>query len=570
MPLFPPQRLVFSLVFSLVFYYFFVFSFFFALPIAQAQRPLPPYQVFCVELTDKDNTPYTLLRPQDFLTARAIARRSNQGLEFEDTDLPITPAYLAEIERAGGIVTNRSKWLNAVAVFAPDTATQEKIKLMPFVRRIYPLGFRRLPQPPKDLRRIIRDSSGKKPDYYGFGANQAYMLDAPRLHAGGYDGSGVHIAIFDGGFENVYRMPAFDSLYANGQILGTHDFVEGDDFVFEDSGHGTDVLSCMASNMPYLLVGTAPKASFYLFKTEDTKGEFWIEEFNWVAAAEYADSVGVDIINSSLGYTMFKDTIMDYDYARDLDGKTTIAARGADIAVLKGMVVFNSAGNEGNKKWHYIGTPADAENVISVAATRSDGSKAAFSSVGPTADGRIKPNLAAQGQDAFVASIFGYAVKTTSGTSFSSPILTGAVACLRQSCLDMPSLDFKRLLESYASQAKTPDSLLGYGIPNLLITYLSMKKTAFIVVTDQGGLQNGKLAGQEIEIWTTVAPMVADNIEINLYNQLSQLVYTKRENYTETRSDMRVYRIPTADIPKGAYLLILNIGGRKLSFTVCK
>lgn len=557
-------------LFALRLLFLYSFIFLFGLPILIAQRPLPPYEVFCVEFTDKDETPYTLLRPQDFLTERAIARRRAQGLDFEDTDLPLTPAYLAEIDRAGGIVTNRSKWLNAVAVYAPDSATQAKIKLLPFVRRIYPLGFRRLPQASKDLRRIIRDSSGKKPDYYGFGANQAYMLDAPRFHAGDYDGRGLHIAIFDGGFENAYRMPAFDSLYANNQILGTRDFVEGDEFVYEDSGHGTDVLSCMASNMPYLLVGTAPKASFYLFKTEDTKGEFWIEEFNWVAAAEYADSLGVDIINSSLGYTVFKDTMMNYDYAQDLNGKTSIAARGADIAVLKGMVVFNSAGNEGNKKWHYIGTPADAENVISVAATRADGSKAAFSSVGPTADGRIKPNLAAQGQEAYVASIFGYAVKTTSGTSFSSPILTGGVACLRQSCLNMPSLDFKRLLESYASQSKTPDSLLGYGIPQLLVTYFSMQKTAIFVVTDQGGLQNAKLADKEIEIWTSVAPMVADSIEITLYNPLLQPIYSMRQNYTETRSDMRVYRIPTADMPKGAYLLQLNIGGRKMNFTVCK
>ena len=161
-------------------------------------------------------------------------------------------------------------------------------------------------------------------------------------------------------------------------------------------------------------------------------------------------------------------------------------------------------------------------------------------------------------------------MKTTSGTSFSSPILTGGVACLRQSCLNMPSLDFKRLLESYASQSKTPDSLLGYGIPQLLVTYFSVQKTAIFVVTDQGGLQNGKLADKEIEIWTSVAPMVADSIEIKLYNPLLQPVYSMRQNYTETRSDMRCYRIPTADMPKGVYLLQLNIGGRKMSFTVCK
>lgn len=522
---------------------------------AQPQQALAPYQVFCVELTDKFNTPFSYLRPQDYLSPRALARRQQQGIEIDETDLPLSPAYLKELEAAGAEITNKSKWLNAVAIYAPDSATREKIRLLPFVRRVYPLGFRRQPQPPKNLRRIIRDSSGAKPDYYGFGANQAYMLDAPRLHAGGYDGRGVHIAIFDGGFENVYRMPAFDSLYKNNQILGTWDFVEGDEFVFEDSGHGTDVLACMAANMPHLLIGTAPQASFYLFKTEDTKGEFWIEEFNWVAAAERADSLGVDIINSSLGYTVFKDSTMTYEYPIDLDGRTTIAARGADIAVTKGIVVFNSAGNEGNKKWHYIGTPADAENVISVAATRADGQKALFSSVGPTSDGRIKPDLAAQGQEAYVASIFGYAVKTTSGTSFSSPILAGAVACLRQSLPAMPALEFKSLLQRHASQSKQPDTLLGYGIPHLFGAYLYSQQHPIYVLTEEGGMHNRMIANDFVEVWTEVKTMVADTISLRIIDPMQRQCYVFSEPFREERTDMRCYKIPVETLPRGYYML---------------
>jgi serine protease AprX len=533
-------------------------------------QSLQPYQVFCVELTDKDNTPYTLLRGHDFLSPRALARRLVQGIALDETDLPLVPAYLAEIEKLGAKITNRSKWLNAVAIYAPDSAMREKIKLLPFVRRIFPLGYYREPKASKTYRRIIRDTTALKPDYYGFGANQAYMLDAPRLHAAGFSGKGIHVAIFDGGFENAYRMPAFDSLYERNQILGTWDFVEGDEYVYEDSGHGTDVLSCMAANMPYLLVGTAPDASYYLFKTEDTKGEFWIEEFNWVAAAERADSLGVDVINSSLGYTTFRDTMMNYKYAQDLDGKTSIAARGADIAVLKGIVVVNSAGNEGNKKWHYIGTPADGYNVLAVGATRSDGTKAAFSSIGPSTDGRIKPNLSAQGQDAYVASLFGFAVKTTSGTSFSSPILAGAIASLRQAYPNIYSLDFKRAMEADGTQADNPDSLLGYGIPQLLRTYIALKKGSLIVVSDRSGIFNRQLCGDELEIWTQVVPMSVETINIEIRNSLQEVVYTLEETYKEPKTDLRTYRINTRDLAQGVYSLRLVVGNKKMFFSIWK
>lgn len=552
--------------------YYFLFTLFcinYCFTVVCAQS-LQPYQVYCVELTDKDDTPYTLLRGHDFLSPRALERRYMQGIALDETDLPLVPAYLAQIEKLGAQITNRSKWLNAIAIYAPDSAMREQIKLLPFVRRIYPLGYYRKPQNSKIYRRIIRDTTALKPDYYGFGANQAYMLDAPRLHAAGFSGRGVHVAIFDGGFENVYRMPAFDSLYERNQILGTWDFVEGDEYVYEDSGHGTDVLSCMAANMPYLLVGTAPDASYYLFKTEDTKGEFWIEEFNWVAAAERADSLGVDIINSSLGYTSFRDTTMNYKYAEDLDGKTTIAARGADIAVLKGIVVVNSAGNEGNKKWHYIGTPADGYNVLAVGATRYDGTKAAFSSVGPTADGRVKPNLSAQGQDAYVASIFGFAVKTTSGTSFSAPILAGAIASLRQAYPNIYSLDFKRAMEADGTQASNPDSLLGYGIPQLLRTYIGLKKGTFIILNDLGGAFNRQLCGDELEIWTQVAPMSVENINIEIRNSLQEVVYTWDETYKETKTDIRTYRIDTRNLPRGVYSLCISRAGKKILFSIWK
>ncbi len=537
---------------------FIVFSLISVLPCAAQPAP---YEVFCIEFTDKHNSPYTLLRPQDFLSARSIERRRAQGIALDEYDLPIDPAYLGAVVQAGGEIRLVSRWLNAAAIYAPDSLVRARIDALPFVRRVFPLGYRRLPQKEKNYPRVVRDTSKARADIYGYGANQAFMLDMPYFHALGYRGAGIQVAIFDGGFENVYRMPAFDTLYARNQILGTRDFVEGDEFVYEDSGHGTDVLACMASNMPYRLVGTAPDAGYYLFKTEDTKGEFWIEEFNWVAAAEYADSLGVDVINSSLGYTVFRDSMMNYVYERDLDGETSIASRGADIAVFKGIIVVNSAGNEGNKKWHYIGTPADARNVIAAAATDYEGKIAAFSSHGLSADGRIKPNLAAQGKDTYVASMLGLSVKTTSGTSFSSPVLAGAIASCRQALPDMPALQFKHLLEIHASQGAAPDSLLGYGIPRFVRSWTQAMPDTWIFITKQGDFHNRRfLAEDKFTLWVQFTE--ADSLEVEVYDAVGSSIFEQKSRFAPAFLDLYTVEIPTKNWARGVYALRVRTQGR--------
>jgi len=523
---------------------------------------LAPYEVFCVEFTDKHASPYTLLRPHDFLSARSIERRRTQGIALDEYDLPVDPAYLRSIAAAGGEIRLVSRWLNAAAVYAPDSLTRARIDSLPFVRRIYPLGYRRLPQKEKNFPRVVRDTSKARADRYGYGANQAFMLDMPYFHELGYRGAGIHVAIFDGGFENVYRMPAFDTLFARHQILGTRDFVECDEYVYEDSGHGTDVLACMAANMPFRLIGTAPDASYYLFKTEDTKGEFWIEEFNWVAAAEYADSLGVDVINSSLGYTGFRDTMMNYEYSRDLDGETSIASRGADIAVFKGIIVVNSAGNEGNKKWHYIGTPADARNVIAAAATDADGKKALFSSHGPSADGRIKPNLAAQGKDTYVASMLGLAVKTTSGTSFSAPVLAGAIASCRQALPNLPALQFKHLLEIHASQGENPDTLLGYGIPRFVRSWTYAMPHAWVFITPRADMHNRRMLppNEDFTLWVQMPQR--DSVDVEIYDPLGKLVFQTQRHYTPEFLDLCAVKIPSKTWTRGVYALRVRTQGR--------
>ena len=522
---------------GLLFYHFFPLS-------LSAQ-----HDVFYVQLTDKQNTPYSLLRPHDFLSERAIERRKKQHIQLNETDLPINPAYIQQIIDLGVSIEHSSKWFNAVAILCPDSAKRELVKKLPFVQYIKPLGYDRPVQKYRIYDKVVKDTSKLKPSVYGWAENQTKMLQIHHLHNFGYKGGGQYVAIFDGGFEQVYRMVAFDSLFLNHQILGTYDIVEGDEWVYESSGHGTDVLGVMGGNMPYRLLGTSPNSSYFLFKTEDTKGEFWTEEFNWVVAAEKCDSLGVDVINSSLGYTSFRDSTMNYKY-KDLNGRTGIATRGADMATHKGIIVVNSAGNEGRGSWKYIGVPADGFNVIAVGATNNLGFKAGFSSFGPTPDGRIKPNLSAQGQDAFTASMFGFATKAISGTSFSSPILAGAISSFWSACPQKTNFELKFLLEKSASQWEKPDSLLGYGIPNFLAAYLEAQDE-FWVACEQGEcFYNQKIASQRIKIIHSHQQPKPQRLEI--LNKLGEIV-SQYELEFSPLGEVSQLIIPTQGLENGVY-----------------
>ncbi len=295
----------------------------------------------------------------------------------------------------------------------------------------------------------------------------------------GYRGRGMVIAILDGGFEYVDVHPAFDSLWQNDQILGTKDFVHPGGSVFNESSHGTAVLSTIGANVPGQMIGTAPKASFWLLRTEYVYSENVIEEYNWVSAAEYADSVGVDVINSSLGYIDFDLPQWDHSY-EDMDGSTNVVTIGADIAASKGILVVNSAGNSGSSwTFPYIGAPADGFDVFSIGAVDGSGNRASFSSVGPTYDGRIKPDIMAMGQGTAVASgtsSFG----TSSGTSFSSPVIAGMSTCLWQANPTYTNLEIKEAIKQSGDNVFAPDEYYGYGIPdyelaNSVLTNLSSK-----------------------------------------------------------------------------------------------
>lgn len=419
---------------------------------------------------DKVNSPFSLDNPQQYLSDRAISRRHKQQINLTIRDLPVNPSYVNGLKNKGAQVLYTSRWFNAAVIYS-DSATLKELFSLPFVkngqtlsRRNNSAGTIRRGSPSTKVvntgsRRYATDRKT-----YGAAYNQANMLGIMEMHAAGFRGEDMHVAVFDGGFAGVNQGAAFAHLFQESRVKATYNFVNQNKEVFEKDSHGTQVLSTLAAYQPGTYVGNAYKANYYLFITEDSRGEHNIEEVNWLLAAEFADSAGVDVINSSLGYTDFDFPSKSYSYT-DLNGNTTIVTRAADFAAATGMLIVNSAGNEGNKPWRYIGAPADGDSVLSVGAVDSLGRRASFSSVGPTADGRIKPNLVAQGLLSAVISPAGQVLRAN-GTSFSGPILCGLAIGVWQANPTLSNMQVIKYLERTASLATNPDNLLGFGIPN--------------------------------------------------------------------------------------------------------
>jgi len=430
--------------------------------ILPAQNAAP--NSYWVQLKDKKGTPYLISQPEAFLSQRSIDRRKRQHISVDETDLPVSPVYLDSLKKRGLEVVHTSKWLNGATVRTSDTTLIKKIATLPFVALV------QLTKPANILKSTINKFSIEvanteyDPAKYGTAISQLTQLNGQYLHRQGFRGKGIQIAILDAGFLHANAITAFDSLRNTNRLLGTRDFVDPKADIYTQNYHGMSVLSCMAGNVPESLIGTAPDASYYLFRSEDASSEYLIEEDNWVAAAELADSLGVDVINSSLGYSQFDDPGMNHTYA-DLNGKKTRVTQGANLAFHKGILVFSSAGNEGNNSWKYIIAPSDGENVIGVAAVDKNGLRAAFSSVGPAFGGAVKPNVAAMGAGTTLVNSSGL-IGNASGTSFSSPVLAGLGACLLQANPYAGAKLSKLAIEQSASQYNKPDSLLGFGIPD--------------------------------------------------------------------------------------------------------
>lgn len=422
-----------------------------------------PRGYYWVQFKDKNGTQFQVNHPEAFLSQRAIDRRKRQHIAIDETDLPVSSLYLDSLRSMGFIVLHNSKWLNGATILVADSIPSSSLSNLSFVSSFqFTKPF--LTNKSAHLKFNEPEITDIPLADYGNASNQLIQLNGQYLHNLGFRGKGIQIAVLDAGFFHSDRITAFDSLRNSNRILGLRDFVDPKADFYEQNYHGMSVLSCMGGNLPGQFIGTAPDASYYLFRTEDTASEYLIEEDNWVAGAELADSLGADVINSSLGYSEFDDTLMNHTYA-DLDGKTTRVTRGANMAFQKGILVFCSAGNEGSESWRKIVSPSDGENVIGVAAVDKNGIRVGFSSQGPAYGGAIKPNVAAQGSSTFLVTskeVLGY----SSGTSFSSPVLAGMGACLMQSNPWADVKQIKTAIEQSASQFSSPDSLLGYGIPD--------------------------------------------------------------------------------------------------------
>ena len=422
-----------------------------------------------ISLKDKAATDYSLQKPEMYLSKKSIERRKRQGLEIDSTDLPVCKKYVDAIRKKGVHVLVTGKWDNFVTVSCNDSMLIAEIAGLPFVRsteRVWRGVAKRASERDSLINKPLRTDS-----LYGPAITQIKMSHADRLHEAGFKGQGMTIAVIDAGFHNVDKIEAMKNI----NILGTRDFVNPEADIYAESSHGMSVLSCMAMNQPNVMIGTAPEASYWLLRSEDEYSENLVEQDYWAAAIEFADSVGVDLVNTSLGYYSFDDPTKNYRY-RDLNGHYALMSREAAKAADKGIVVVCSAGNSGSGSWKKITPPGDAENVITVGAVNKYGVLAPFSSVGNTADGRVKPDVVAVGLGSDVMGTDGN-LRHANGTSFSSPIMCGMVACLWQACPELTAREIIELVRRSGDRAVFPDNIYGYGIPDLWKAYQSTVNT---------------------------------------------------------------------------------------------
>ena len=425
-----------------------------------------------ISLKDKATTEYSLKCPEKFLSEKAIERRKKQNLPIDSTDLPVCRKYIDEIRKQGVNIVVVGKWDNFVTVSCNDTTLIDRIAALSFVRSTEKVWFS--PGADKPTMSTERDSVINQPilhpdSIYGHAITQVQLSNGDKLHEAGFKGQGMTIAVIDAGFHNVDKITAMQNIH----ILGTKDFVNPQADIFAESSHGLSVLSCIGMNQPEIMTGTAPEASFWLLRSEDEYSEHLVEQDYWSAAVEFADSVGVDVINTSLGYYTFDDKSKNYKY-RDLDGRHALMSRQASRIADKGMVLVCSAGNSGMGSWKKITPPGDAENVLTVGAVDKKAILAPFSSIGNTADHRVKPDVVAVGAGSDVIRPDGNQGRAN-GTSFSSPIMCGMVTCLWQACPKLTAKEVIELVRRSGDRADFPDNIYGYGVPDMWKAYNEYK-----------------------------------------------------------------------------------------------
>ncbi len=453
--------------------------FFGAINVAGAQQ----LTRYVIQFKNKATSPFSLANPSQYLSARSIARRTRYSIPLDSTDLPVTPRYLDSLRNTGDVtILNVSKWLNQVSIKTTDAAALQKINSFSFVISAQPIAARiGTIDTSVKMKSSIDNADNQRTtgilaNYFDYGTSfpQVHLHNGEFLHNIGLRGQNMVIGMLDAGYAAYTTLKVFDSARTNNQIIETWDFVAREQSVAEDDAHGTACFSTIAANLPGQFVGTAPKAFFLLYRSEEAATEYPIEEHNWVCAAERVDSAGGDVISSSLGYTTFDNPTFNHTYA-NLNGNTTTAAIGADLAAKKGLLVVNAAGNDGANTWHYISTPADGDSVLAVGAVNAAGQVASFSSYGPSSDGQVKPDVASFGVGTIVAftnNSFGGG----NGTSFACPNLAGLATCLWQGFPEYNNIKILNALRQAGSIYTTPNDRIGYGIPDVKKAVISLLK----------------------------------------------------------------------------------------------
>lgn len=489
-------------------------------------------------LTDKGESPYSTERPEEYLSERAISHRHKYNIPIDSTDWPIAPSRLAEISARGARILATSKWLNTATVALPDSTWLPLLTSLPFVKRYDWLGAPI--QPGHSLKKRQKQVEPDTESLYGEASLQIALHNGDKLHRAGFSGDGMMIAVIDGGFQNADRNSAFDQ----SRIVGNHDFIDPSmDFKAGDP-HGSSVLSTMLVNDSSSFIGTAPQASYWLLRSEDTSAEYPTEEDYWVAALEYADSLGVDVITSSLGYTQFDDTRFDHSWEQ-LDGKSAFISQGAALGVQKGLLIIVSAGNEGGGSWERITVPGDVDGLLTVGAVSSDSKPAYFSGRGYTADNRIKPDIAALGYPAATIDPEG-TLQSSVGTSFATPIIAGLTACLWQALPHLSAQEIIALIRQNSSQYLSPDSLVGYGIPDFYAAYrqgaavesIPQEQSPLCLSLDEG-IPFVSIAG---------LPVGESTVDLDIYDTTGKII----ARYTLPQG----VRQSLCALPKGIYLLV--------------
>ena len=512
---------------------------------------------YLVLLRDKANSPYSISRPEQFLSQRAILRRQKQNIAIQERDLPVNPAYITQLRQAGANIWFPSRWLNAVLVEATD-ATIAAIQKLSFVKGLEfgrSLANARVSSEATDRRAKF---AANQPLNYGDSQFQLTQIGADQMHQQGYHGEGMLIGILDAGFRNASTVSFLKTLFDEKRVLATYDFVQKETSVYEDDEHGLEVLSAMAATADNQLYGTAYKASYILLRTENAATESRVEEANWLFGAEYADSAGVDVISSSLGYTEFDDASTNYTY-QNMDGKTALCTRAAQIATETGMVVVVAAGNEGDTDWHYLSAPSDAVSVLAIGAVTQGGQQTVFSSFGPSADGRVKPDLAARGQGTVVGNPAGRIV-TGNGTSFATPLVAGLAAGFWQSHPGLTAAQVTAILRRSGSQYGHPDDALGYGIPTFERASVIADSYDQLLIYPNPFSETEPLSVQ----WGNLDPNTS--LDATLADLTGRILW--RNHFAPT--DLAAFVLPNLSLSAGLYFITLTSGDKKRTMKLVK